>query len=973
MGRALFTAKQGAKWNGTNNDHGWNVSGFTAYDAKGRSVATGQPEFVNHEEVNDLINYFNSGNIELKNPTIQVYDMLDRVVLTTLPAAVGTVRPTQTTSYQIINNVRRTTTTDPLGNRSVQTVDGRGNIISVQRLSKDGGDPLTFATYNYNGIGEMLSAIDAKGNPLTMVYDRLGRRTRMTSADIGTKEWQYDRAGNVIVERDSELTHQGRQIRYLYDGMNRLTEIVYPFSENTRYEYGAPNAPNNSAGRVTKILDETGSIEYTYGELGQVVTETREIKLLPLSRGQTRTATMRYSSDYLGRMQEIVYPDGETVTYEYNYGGEITSVTGNRQGTTFNYVKNIGYDEFNQRVFIEYGSNVRTTYEYDQYRRWLSSIKTTDRGNNVIQDITYSFNDVGNVLGYTNNAHRHTTTQNYEYDDLYQLVTASGTSVSHPFGGNIEYSTSYRQDFVFDNIGNMESKVSVSEVSNGARIGDNLSYDLSYNYYNGTHKAEQIGNRFYTYDQNGNLIAEREGGHATNTENYRPYYNDGDIYWTEYGFGVVRPELATPQDGAYQRNYKWNERNLLSESSDSAYTVQYRYGADGQRAIKYVLNSSRSTLYYNKMWQVNDSRDAAVQSKHIYVGETRIVTKNSSENNPNTLAEMQRMYYYHSDHLGSAQTVTNYQGNVHERLEYTPYGELWIDWKNTTDGDVTPFRFTGKELDEETGLYYYGARYLDPRTSRWLTGDPAIYQGDYIPAPGQSPDKLGGMGGLYNTFNFHVYGYAFNNPIRYVDPNGREGEENLSVSEQLNYLMDYVEFTSVMSREELAEAARSLRDRIHGFDLDGLILGPDGNEQFMNENLRRLLNTSDTGLPYTIEDMDPNRGWKESLPIAAQEHQYYVPVGVANRKFINDDGREAVFYTRDGTNWNLSTNHRDVGTFNYGDGGPSAGSRHGRWDMNPYFRQFGFTPNYRSALGYSYRREDYNRNGRTNGTGHYGQ
>ena len=233
-------------------------------------------------------------------------------------------------------------------------------------------------------------------------------------------------------------------------------------------------------------------------------------------------------------------------------------------------------------------------------------------------------------------------------------------------------------------------------------------------------------------------------------------------------------------DGVYQRNYKWNERNLLSESSDSSYTVQYRYGADGQRAIKYVLNTGKSTLYFNRMWQTNDTREAPVQSKHIYMGETRIATKNSATDNPNTLDESKRIYYYHSDHLGSARTVTNYKGDVHERLEYTPYGELWIDWKSSTDGDKTPFRFTGKERDEETGLYYYGARYMDPRTSRWLTTDPAMYQGDYIPSAPVNDEarkrngNLPGEGGIFNVINMHVYHYAGNNPVKYIDPTGRD-------------------------------------------------------------------------------------------------------------------------------------------------------------------------------------------------------
>nr|WP_253687459.1 MULTISPECIES: RHS repeat-associated core domain-containing protein [unclassified Treponema] len=77
---------------------------------------------------------------------------------------------------------------------------------------------------------------------------------------------------------------------------------------------------------------------------------------------------------------------------------------------------------------------------------------------------------------------------------------------------------------------------------------------------------------------------------------------------------------------------------------------------------------------------------------------------------------------------------------------------------------------------EETGLYYYGARYLDPKYSRWLSGDPAL--NDYIPqAPVNDEAKkhnenLPGMGGVFNTVNLHVYHYAGNNPVKYTDPDG---------------------------------------------------------------------------------------------------------------------------------------------------------------------------------------------------------
>ncbi|MDE5776597.1 MAG: RHS repeat-associated core domain-containing protein, partial [Treponemataceae bacterium] len=79
------------------------------------------------------------------------------------------------------------------------------------------------------------------------------------------------------------------------------------------------------------------------------------------------------------------------------------------------------------------------------------------------------------------------------------------------------------------------------------------------------------------------------------------------------------------------------------------------------------------------------------------------------------------------------------------------------------------YKFTAKELDKETGLYYYGARYLDPKYSRWISTDPAL--GEYIPKVGGDNSKLP-SGGLFNTASFNLFNYSNNNPVKYVDPDG---------------------------------------------------------------------------------------------------------------------------------------------------------------------------------------------------------
>ncbi len=201
--------------------------------------------------------------------------------------------------------------------------------------------------------------------------------------------------------------------------------------------------------------------------------------------------------------------------------------------------------------------------------------------------------------------------------------------------------------------------------------------------------------------------------------------------------------------------------------------MDYRYGADGQRALKY--SSRGETLYFDSMWQATTDNPSFRRSKHVYVGQTRVATRCNIQDQPDAGYEETNTFYYHSDHLGSAQLVSRSDGNQYEHREYTPYGESWIEQRSEPESKV-PFRFTGKEQDPETGLYYYGARYLNPKTSMWISSDPALES--YLPvapvsgAARKHNANLPGMGGVFNPINLVAYHYAGNNPLKLVDPDG---------------------------------------------------------------------------------------------------------------------------------------------------------------------------------------------------------
>jgi RHS repeat-associated protein len=231
------------------------------------------------------------------------------------------------------------------------------------------------------------------------------------------------------------------------------------------------------------------------------------------------------------------------------------------------------------------------------------------------------------------------------------------------------------------------------------------------------------------------------------------------------------------------------------------------------------------------------TEQAAVKSKRREIRPPayteRIATKRREERTADNYGEERRhVYYYHGDHLGSAQVVTDYRGEVYEHIEYTPYGELWVE--HAPNVEATPFRFTGKEWDSETGLYYYGARYLNPQTGMWLSTDPAM--GEYIPlAPVNDEAKryngnLPGMGGVFNTVNLHAYHYAGNNPVKYTDPNGRTDIDHASKT-------IYADLTN---RRDLEEAQRYLA----GYEQYGYnVVAKDGRGNQIQFNKAGSMNT----------------------------------------------------------------------------------------------------------------------------------
>ena len=159
--------------------------------------------------------------------------------------------------------------------------------------------------------------------------------------------------------------------------------------------------------------------------------------------------------------------------------------------------------------------------------------------------------------------------------------------------------------------------------------------------------------------------------------------------------------------------------------------------------------------------------------KHIPFGEP--ISPDTAQGSfgfiPNGIRE-KNIFFYHPDHLGSSSYITGQDGKVSQHTEYIAFGEILFD--EHSNEHTMPYLFNGKELDQETNLTYFGARYLDMKTSLWLNTDPLS---GYNPTF-EHEHYIDGQhnGGVFNPMNLNTYGYTYQNPIRYIDPNGKQSE-----------------------------------------------------------------------------------------------------------------------------------------------------------------------------------------------------
>ena len=664
---------------------------------------------------------------------------------------------------------RRTEVNHPASGITSFTYDALGNVQTKQtaNLAKEG----KFITYDYDY--QRLTGINYPDHPENNVkyyyggrnasQNRIGR-LMLREDGTGAIEYFYGKMGEVTKTRRTMIVPNQAIATYVtqwtYDSHNRLLEMIYPDEEKITYSY-------NLGGQLEKVH---GYKSYGYDYVSKIGYDKFEQRTyLKYCNG----AETFYTYDDRRRLSNLAVNSGNKTIMDNDY--------------TFDAVSNVLSVANNASLPASgnAGGRMSHAYTYDGLYRLVSATGTYTGADSKSASYTLA-------MGY-DNMHRiksksqHLTQDNVQFNGTlnvgYDLSYTYGTEAGKKFQLASVKDVNYRtEETPGDN--NIENNHVYLYDKNGNLVYVNTGRMMKDGHNEvGTRERKLIWdeeNRLLAVDDNGfvsNYWYDADGERTVKTsgESDQVYVNGvfsgGSTNTAKFSL-YVSPYLVANQGGRYTKHIYAGSQRIVSKVGDFA-----SYGSDPRRIEYAGANTDGLSVNYKAKYAAqqqvikdnyktfdvpyngtdNDNyadgegfccNDGSMEAAVAQARKAQAHAVAKSFKDPDNYENLQ--FFYHPDHLGSSSFITNLEGEVVQHIEYVPFGEVFIEERNSVWN--TPYLFNAKEFDEETGMYYYGARYYEPRLSLWMSTDP--------------------MEEKYPDYSTYIY--AAQNPIAYSDPTGME-------------------------------------------------------------------------------------------------------------------------------------------------------------------------------------------------------
>src|SRR5579871_196945 len=379
------------------------VRALRQYDSFGRVQQTSRPYFVA------------SGTPQW---TTYTFDTLGRILTAAFPDG--------STTHQAYHGLT-TTETNALSQTRTVTKNARGEVISVT-------DALSHTmTYAYDPVGNPVSTTDAVGNVVTATYDTRGRKISSTDPDLGTWTYSYDTLGELVSQTDAK----SQTTTFNYDKLGRAVQRVETdMTAQWVYDTAAMGVGKLTSASITAGPGSGYARTYSYDSLGRPASAATTIS------GTTYTFTGAYDSN--GRLSSVTYPSGFVAKYSYTalgYSNQLSDGTTSQVHWTLNTL-----DAEQHIMQATSGNGVITNNSFSLTTGRLLSVQAAPSGSSgTVQNLGFSYDALGNVLGRTDNVEAFS--ESFTYDALNRLNTSTVSTNISP-----------AKSFAYDAIGNLVTK-----------------------------------------------------------------------------------------------------------------------------------------------------------------------------------------------------------------------------------------------------------------------------------------------------------------------------------------------------------------------------------------------------------------------------------------------------------------------------------------------------------------------------------